>query len=200
MVKISKDEKKVKETYDEDKQKFVTSFAARFNVDKLIEFQEEEEKVNKIKYLSNIKNKYEAELGEGSIKDNNIEFKSKDYEAIYPKSIKYIRENIFIAEKGKISYIININNEGNLFPMEYTKDEFEYYREKFIFDLQQWFKKYYTSMYRVETALDQPRIYVNPKSGLKHLNIFNVINLVIWNTMKLFIRNVKTMFSLFGIT
>ena len=101
-MKQSLEDKKAKETYEEDKHSFITKFSARFDVDQLIQLQESEEQENKLKWRSNKKLHCEAELGEGSVKEKKIEMKLKDFELIYPKTIKYIKENIFIAEKGKI--------------------------------------------------------------------------------------------------
>ena len=178
MVKTSSEDKKNKKEATETKELFLSQFMTRFNLDKFRdEFMfpetkeyEEKEIAKKIeKYKNKLTNKEHDEQEELKL----TKMKPSDFEAIYPKSIQYIKDNIFPSERGTTIYMTYINDEGNTFPMELDKIEFAYYTDKFNPVLKYWVTHHFTNMYKIQTDLKKPRIYVDPKTGIKHLNIFN---------------------------
>jgi hypothetical protein len=165
MVKTSKTQQQTEKDFDDDKVKFVQSFESRFSLEKLINFMSSEEHDFRQEAIN--KNKDDEAF---NIDSYMKAMKIKSPEKIFPKAVKYIKENIFPAEKGNITYILNINKEGNVVPMEYNEKEMNKKLDKFG-DLQNWFKRKYISEYRIETDLNQPRIFT--KGDMQYLNIFN---------------------------
>ncbi|MBS1736271.1 MAG: hypothetical protein JSS98_06625 [Bacteroidetes bacterium] len=165
MVKISTEQKQKEKKYDDAKQDYITSFSSRFTIEKLKDLFKEEEP-NKIKFILEKK----AYAGENNVK-NNYTLKENDYDEIYPKCLKYIRDNIYRADKGLMFYIISINSEGNLSPIEFTKEEMNAKLNFFPDDLKTWFTKYYCTEYRIDCNNTEHKVYV--KHSINHLNIFN---------------------------
>ena len=169
MVKISASEKQTQKVADEAKQEYITSFSSRFTVEKLKELYKSEES-NKYKVIDEKRAKAEKELGENTVKQK-IHLKEEDYEIIYPKCLKYIRDNIFRSDKGRMFYIISINDDGNLAPIEYTKEEMSDKLKFFPDEIRNWFEKIFCTEYRIDCDNTEKKVYI--KNGINHLNIFN---------------------------
>ena len=165
MVKVSNEQKQNQKVYEEAKQTFITSFSSRFTIEKLKELYKSEES-NKLKFILEKK----EQIGEHNVK-NNYSLKEEDYDTIYPDCLNYIRENIYRADKGLMFYIISVNNDGNLAPIEYSKEEMNAKLSFFPDDIKTWFTKYYCKEYRIDCNNIEHKVYI--KHGINHLNIFN---------------------------
>lgn len=169
MVKISNEEKSNQKVFEEAKQQFITGFSSRFTLEHLKELFELEEP-NKYRRLNTKRAKAEEELGEDSVK-SKIQMKDEDYEVVYPKCLQYIRDNIFRADKGRMFYIISVNDDGNLAPIEYSREEMNDKLKFFPNDINHWFNKIFCKEYRIDCSNTEKKVYI--KNGINHLNIFN---------------------------
>lgn len=161
MVKISKEVKEMNDEQQEKDKQFIKSFNNIFSVEKLVNLWEEEQKV-KLEYL-NIKF--------GKYQPKNYKLNREEYIKCYPKSIEYIKNNIYKSNKDNMFYIISVNKDGVKIPVEYTNQEMTQKLEYFGDDLKHWFKTMYYDEYTIDTSITQPKIY--NLHGINYLNIFN---------------------------
>jgi len=171
MTTKTKQQKKIEKELEEEKQTFISKqkFSIRFSVIELDKLYDSE-KQNKLKFLAAKKAEHEDQLGEGKVK--SLSLNRGDYEKCFPKCIQYIKDNIFPSDTSSFFYMVNIDKDGNLKPFECTKDLMYHKLSKFPEELQAWFKHHYLEEYRIDTDISMPRIYVHPKTGIRHLNVF----------------------------
>src|ERR1022692_1598214 len=128
MTKISQEQKQREKELEEEKQTFISKFSIRFSVIELDKIYESE-KDTKLKYLADKKSKHESDLGEGKVKC--IGLKREDYEKCFPKSIKYIKDNILPSDTSSFFYVVNNDKDGNLKPFEFSKELMHHKLSKF---------------------------------------------------------------------
>ena len=164
MVKQTNAKKEQQQLYEEDKTKYVQSFNERFSAKKLNDLAEQDEAKMKV-FIEEQQKDDDCFTGKLMLK------KDKDYRRFYPKSIEYIENNIFPAEKGRFTYILNVNEENNIVPFELKHEEMSDRLKKFPKHLQNWYNAHYSVLYRIQTSLDKPRIFL--KNDINYLNVFN---------------------------
>lgn len=141
-------------------------FVERFSLKKLAELAEEEEETTKRVYTQ----KKCDELRDMGVKNPKpILCKSKEYELCYPKTIKYLNENIFMSDTG-VYYISSTSDDGVIMPKEMTKDQLTNFKLKFPNDIRTYFEKYSLNVYHIVVNQQMPRIY--EKNDVLYLNLF----------------------------
>lgn len=164
---------------------FMKTFVESFHLKKLADLAEEEEDTIKRAYLQ----KKAQELQDMGVKNPKpILYKRQDYEKCYPKSIKYLNENIFMSDTG-VYYMNSINQDGMVMPKEMTKEQLNNFKSKFPNDIRVYFEKHCLDVYHVVVNLEKPRIY--EKNEISYLNLFQAIDLTAKNDVKKYVMTRK---------
>jgi hypothetical protein len=145
---------------------FMNKFVERFNLKRLAELAEKEEKTTKHIYLK----EKGRELFDQGVKNPKPRLgKGMEYEKCYPETIKYLNDNIFMSDKG-VYYMNSISDDGLIMPKEMTKEQLTNYKNKFPDDIRVYFEKYNLDTYHVVVNQNKPKIY--EVNGIKYLNLF----------------------------
>jgi hypothetical protein len=147
---------KCKEIYDSEQTTLYKFVANKLNINITIEKPEEIKHVEQSKDFINI----------------TKSLKVKDYEAIFPKTIEYIKSSIFHGNDSKY-YVLNKDIRGHILPKEYSKQEFNSlyadYFEPNMYYISRWFKAY-SKLFVLTIDNLQPRVFI--KNDTSFLNLF----------------------------
>lgn len=146
-------------------EEYMNNFKECFSLQKLRELADDEEEKIKNPYIQ----KKMCDMQKQGFKGKTSLYKKEEYELCYPKTIKYLKENIFMSDTA-VFYINSMSADKAIMPKEMSKDQVNNYKTKFPEDIKVYFEKHYLDVYHVVINQNKPRVY--EEESIKYLNLF----------------------------
>ena len=143
----------------EEANKFKDKFATRFSADELRTIYDEE-----IKRYPNFER-------DSTDLEKKKDPRDSDFTTIIPKTIQYVKDNIFHSADGDY-YVMTYNKESGYFPQQYSKDIITNNTFVCFFPplVKKWWKTY-SKLYYITIDMKQGRVF--SENGTNYLNLFN---------------------------
>ena len=143
----------------EDATNFKNEFATCFSVEKLEGIFDNEVELNP---------NFEAFSCQIEKKKN---LREKDFQQLIPKSIKYVKENMFHSADGDY-YVLSYSKERGYFPKQYSKvDIADTYTKYFPHLIKKWWSTH-SKLHYITINIKEKRIFTDD-TGTNYLNLFN---------------------------